>query len=167
MSEAHFKVMPWKNGGGQTTELLKIPEESENFDLRLSVAQINSDGPFSIFKHIDRWIVLLSGEGVVLQFDERTVELNQASAPYYFMGEERVECRLLGESVSDFNLMMRRGYGIAEMMKCQTNQLIRYSDSDHFFIYEIENKRLIELQQGESWDTQNKLVIVIKLNKTP
>ena len=129
--------MPWKNGGGQTTELLKIPEESENFDLRLSVAQINSDGPFSIFKQIDRWIVLLSGEGVVLQFHDRTVELNQASAPYYFMGEEKVVCSLLSESVSDFNLMIRRGYGIAEMMKCQTNQMIRYSDSDHFFIYEI------------------------------
>lgn len=167
LSEAQFKIMPWKNGGGQTTELFKYPEESEDFDLRISVAQIKSDGLFSIFNHIDRWIIILSGEGVELEFIDRTVKLNQASVPYYFKGEESIYCKILGESVSDFNLMIRRGYGTAEINKFQTNQVIHDSHTDHFFIFEVESKRLIQLQKGESWDAQDKNLIVIKIYKTP
>jgi hypothetical protein len=41
---------PWKNGGGLTREVLWQPAGAslDDFDWRVSVAQIDSDGPFSI-----------------------------------------------------------------------------------------------------------------------
>ena len=52
--------MPWKNGGGVTSELARSPQADE-FDWRLSVAEVATDGPFSQFPGIDRLLVLLSG----------------------------------------------------------------------------------------------------------
>ncbi|MCE2667350.1 MAG: HutD family protein [Limnohabitans sp.] len=67
-------VSPWKNGGGTTQSLVCWPSPSD-WVFRMSVARIDSDGPFSEFKGVDRWFAVLSGEGVVLQFPERRVEV--------------------------------------------------------------------------------------------
>ena len=69
-------VSPWKNGGGTTQTLVCWPKPSD-WVFRMSVARIDSDGPFSEFKGVDRWFAVLSGEGVVLQFPERRVEVAQ------------------------------------------------------------------------------------------
>ena len=51
------KVMPWKNGGGVTTEIAK--DGSEPFLWRASRAQVASDGPFSYFPGYDRILIIL------------------------------------------------------------------------------------------------------------
>ena len=56
---------PWRNGGGLTRELLAWPG-SGDWVLRVSVADIEADGPFSAFPGIDRWFTVLSGAGVRL-----------------------------------------------------------------------------------------------------
>jgi environmental stress-induced protein Ves len=60
---------PWKNGGGLTREVLWQPTGAslDDFDWRVSVAQIDSDGPFSAFPGIDRVITLIDGVGVQLR----------------------------------------------------------------------------------------------------
>jgi environmental stress-induced protein Ves len=55
----------WRNGGGQTRELLAWPNASD-WKLRISRADIASDGPFSAFAGVQRWFVVISGKGVVL-----------------------------------------------------------------------------------------------------
>jgi environmental stress-induced protein Ves len=40
--------MPWKNGGGVTRELLAWPGGGD-WQVRISVAEIEADGPFSSF----------------------------------------------------------------------------------------------------------------------
>jgi len=40
----------WKNGGGTTREILRVPAEPTAFDWRLSLATIDSPGPFSAFE---------------------------------------------------------------------------------------------------------------------
>jgi len=49
-------VMPWKNGGGTTTEIAVAPEGASlnDFDWRISMAHVGADGPFSSFPGIDR-----------------------------------------------------------------------------------------------------------------
>lgn len=48
-----YRVMPWRNGGGTTTELLIDPEDSglegagERFLYRISIADVATDGPSS------------------------------------------------------------------------------------------------------------------------
>ncbi len=43
--------MPWKNGGGVTTEICVSPP-SGAFDWRVSIATVNADGPFSTLHRI-------------------------------------------------------------------------------------------------------------------
>ncbi|HNM98403.1 MAG TPA: HutD family protein, partial [Marmoricola sp.] len=43
-------VVPWRNGGGSTREYFKVG--GDDFDWRLSVAQIVQPGPFSAFPGI-------------------------------------------------------------------------------------------------------------------
>lgn len=48
LRRADYRRMRWKNGLGWTTEILRQPDH-DGFDLRLSVAEIESDAPFSPF----------------------------------------------------------------------------------------------------------------------
>ena len=101
--------MPWRNGGGVTHEIVRQPAVGE-FDWRLSVAEVATDGPFSSFDGCDRIIVLLSGAGMDLQFleDARNVELRPPLGWHRFAGEERIDATLPGGPTTDLNLMWRR-----------------------------------------------------------
>jgi environmental stress-induced protein Ves len=109
---ADCKVMPWKNGGGTTTEIALSPEGAtlDDFDWRISMASVASDGPFSAFPGIDRTLAVLSGAGVVLaQADGTAVELEQSSEPHAFAGETAITSRLIDGPILDLNVMTRRG----------------------------------------------------------
>ena len=60
---------PWKNGGGTTREIAAFPPGAglDDFGWRLSVAEVERDGPFSVFSGVDRTIVLLDGAGMRLR----------------------------------------------------------------------------------------------------
>ena len=99
-------VSPWKNGGGTTQSLVCWPSPSD-WVFRMSVARIDSDGPFSEFKGVDRWFAVLSGEGVVLQFPERRVEVGPQDAAVQFSGDLPCQCSLINGPTVDFNLMVQ------------------------------------------------------------
>ena len=99
-------VSPWKNGGGTTQSLVCWPNPSD-WVFRMSVARIDSDGPFSEFKGVDRWFAVLSGEGVVLQFPERRVEVGALDAAVQFSGDLPCQCSLINGPTVDFNLMVQ------------------------------------------------------------
>ena len=98
-------VSPWKNGGGTTQSLVCWPSPSD-WVFRMSVARIDSDGPFSEFKGVDRWFAVLSGEGVVLQFSERRVEVGALDKAVQFSGDVPCQCSLINGPTVDFNLMV-------------------------------------------------------------
>jgi hypothetical protein len=99
-------VSPWKNGGVTTQSLVCWPSPSD-WVFRMSVARIDSDGPFSEFKGIDRWFAVLSGEGVVLQFPERRVEVGALDVAVQFSGDLPCQCTLTNGPTVDFNLMVQ------------------------------------------------------------
>jgi len=99
-------VSPWKNGGGTTQSLVCWPSPSD-WVFRMSVARIDSDGPFSEFKGVDRWFAVLSGEGVVLQFPERRVEVGALDTAVQFSGDLPCQCSLTNGPTVDFNLMVQ------------------------------------------------------------
>jgi hypothetical protein len=103
--------MPWKSGGGQTTQIVAYPAGStlDAFDWRVSVADVAADGPFSCFPGVDRVLVLVAGAGMLLGSEGRTAELRAAYEPYAFNGDDEVSCSLVAGPVRDFNLMVRRG----------------------------------------------------------
>ena len=112
---ASLHAMPWKNGGGSTTEIIVSPPGAalDTFDWRISMATIASDGPFSIFAGIDRTLSLVSGQGVDLHIDrsaaeKSTVSLRAASPTLGFPGEWSIHATLPAGVTQDFNVMTRR-----------------------------------------------------------
>ena len=101
---------PWRNGGGRTRELLTWPA-SGAWSLRLSLADIEADGPFSAFPGIRRWFAVIEGAGVVLRFGETEKRLVPGDAPLAFDGGEAPDCRLIDGATRDLNLMIRGGSG--------------------------------------------------------
>ncbi|MBC7659839.1 MAG: HutD family protein [Chitinophagaceae bacterium] len=112
-----YKVMPWKNGGGSTTELAIFPRNAridEPFQWRLSLAQLDGSGPFSTFPGYDRIITQLSGSPMILVHEgQSSIALNK-NTPYPFRGEWQTEGRLEGRA-QDFNVMVNRDHFRAEL----------------------------------------------------
>ncbi|WP_330148842.1 HutD family protein [Shewanella xiamenensis] len=106
----------WKNGGGSTKQLLIWPKGADlsNFDFRISIATISSNGPFSLFNGIDRKLCILGGAGVRLNIKGNDIEqseeivLRPNDPPFCFSGETIIESMLLDKEVLDFNVMTKR-----------------------------------------------------------
>lgn len=110
-----YKVMPWKNGGGTTTEIWVEPLGAglagQPFDWRVSIADVASDGPFSKFSGYDRHIMLLEGQGMRLETEANGVIDLAPFRPAAFSGDWAVSGRLADGPVRDFNLMVARRFG--------------------------------------------------------
>ncbi len=98
----------WKNGGGRTRELWRVPSVGA-LTLRISVADVGASGPFSIFPGLDRSISVLSGEGFRLDGQGFTATVLPGGDPFEFRGDVPVECTLLDGPVRDVNVMWARG----------------------------------------------------------
>ncbi|GLK83415.1 HutD/Ves family protein [Ancylobacter defluvii] len=108
---ADHRLMPWKNGGGATTELAISPPGAglDAFDWRISMADVVEDGPFSTFDGIDRSLAIIGGDGILLDIEGRPgARLTRASAPLAFPADTPAQCRLIGGRVRDLNVMSRR-----------------------------------------------------------
>lgn len=106
----------WKNGTGWTREIVRTPETGD-WDWRLSIAEIEQDGPFSVFPGIDRELVLIRGNGLRLRFSDGEVhELQPPHARLRFAGEREARSELLEGPTHDFNLMWRRDAMVAELL---------------------------------------------------
>lgn len=128
VSLADVPETPWRNGGGVTQELLAWPQVAAAADVadpadpaqpanlaewqvRISVARIDRDGPFSAYPGVERWFAVVAGEGVVLRFDNRRALLTAGSEPVRFEGAAAPGCDLLDGATQDLNLMVRSAAG--------------------------------------------------------
>ena len=98
----------WRNGGGRTRELLALPAGA-GWRLRISLADIDADGPFSAFDGVQRWFAVIEGGGVVLAFAHGERRLGVGSEPLCFDGATAPGCRLVAGPTRDLNLMLRAG----------------------------------------------------------
>lgn len=105
---AQVPATPWRNGGGCTRELLAWPGAAD-WQVRISVAEVERDGPFSAFPGIQRWFAVLEGEGVELAVEGVPHRLTPESAPLRFDGAAPASCTLLAGATRDLNLMALPG----------------------------------------------------------
>jgi uncharacterized protein len=110
------RLVPWRNGGGRTRELLAWPR-TDDWLVRVSVAEIDVDGPFSAFAGIDRCFAVLEGAGVMLSLPHGRVRLGVQDDAIAFAGETAPMCHLIDGPTRDLNLMVRRGAGRASMQR--------------------------------------------------
>ncbi|KRB27677.1 HutD-family protein [Mesorhizobium sp. Root695] len=108
---AEYRSMPWKNGGGVTTEIAVSPAGAglDDFDWRVSTARVELSGPFSRFAGIDRTLAVLEGEGIVLDIaGYPPTSINRATDPFSFPADVPTAAALVGGPISDLNVMTRR-----------------------------------------------------------
>ena len=107
-----YSRMLWRNGHGETAQVAIGPATAtlEGFDWRVSMARIDGDGPFSIFPQADRTLAVLRGDGLRISVDGATsVEVIPSSDPLVFPGDVPAAAKLIGGTVTDLNVMTRRG----------------------------------------------------------
>ncbi len=75
---AGIRPTTWRNGGGVTRQLVsgklahaEKPEASsgDDWDWRLSIAEVESEGPFSAFVGMSRILTVIEGEGLAITID--------------------------------------------------------------------------------------------------
>lgn len=108
----------WRNGGGNTRELLAWPA-ADGWLVRVSVADIAADGPFSPFAGVDRRFAVIEGGGVSLRFGDRCETLALGGPPLAFDGAQAPDCTLLDGATRDLNLMTRRDAGQGGMLRAE------------------------------------------------
>ena len=125
-------VMPWKNGQGSTAQIDIIPEgaifSDGSFRWRLSSATVSGTGSFSQFPGCDRWLVVLSGQGLLLNG-----ETFGPFTPLKFAGEEVIECDLIKDEVVDLGIIYHRDHVHAEMKVLQIS-----ADASHKLRFEMQ-----------------------------
>ncbi len=109
---AEHRIVPWPNGLGITADVFREPTDEE-WDWRLSIADVPDDLPFSVMHGIDRHIMVAQGSGMALVVDGRPEHrMDVTTLPLSFDGDVETSCRLLDGPIQDLNLMVRRGRGI-------------------------------------------------------
>ena len=116
-----YRRLRWRNGLGWTREIHAAAAGADGcggdrgdatavdaWDWRLSIAEIEADAAYSVFPGVEREQVLLSGEGLALDFgggDLRT--LSPPHGRQRFPGDAPVSARLEAGRVEVLNLMWR------------------------------------------------------------
>jgi environmental stress-induced protein Ves len=117
LGASDYKRVRWKNDGGWTTEIARDPPGEGDFRWRISIADIESDGPFSAFPGVSRDLVLIAGNGILLDIgDAPTLRLTERFQRVHFDGEASVDCALVAGPTRDFNVMARRDAVRAEVV---------------------------------------------------
>lgn len=132
---AHWRIVEvasaapvaWRNGGGVTRELLRLPAAAtstgpgtgDDWMLRISVADIAADGPFSSFAGIDRTFAVVAGAGVLLDWGGSPVRSTLAGEPVRFDGASPPGCCLIDGPTRDLNVMVRRDLATVRVERAQ------------------------------------------------
>lgn len=111
LKKQNYKSMPWKNGRGFTSEIAIFPTQStmekNNFTWRLSSAEVTEHGPFSGFPGCERYLTVIAGYGLRLQFENENKVIDQNHF-VKFSGESKVYCELVDGKITDLNLIVKR-----------------------------------------------------------
>ena len=121
LQKSDYKVMPWKNGHGETSEIAKDPQSL----WRLSAATVRQPGPFSEFRGYSRLLSIWQGEGLKLNDFEL-----KGDAVYSFQGEEPIFCQNLSPLVVDLGLIFKTGFIEARMRVHEITQTTTFLCKD-------------------------------------
>ena len=108
---ADHVALAWKNGGGTTREIAHFPSGADMHDFiwRVSLAEVDADGPFSVFGQVDRILTMVEGAGMELTVDGHARLIDTRYVPHELSGDAPTACRLLDGKVVNLNVMWRRG----------------------------------------------------------
>jgi environmental stress-induced protein Ves len=105
LTPADYRAMPWANGRGVTTELIRR-DDAQGMLWRLSMAQVTENGAFSRFPGIDRNLTVIDGPGFDLA-GARTLHASPLK-PVAFPGDVDIHATNVTAPAVDFNVMWAR-----------------------------------------------------------
>ncbi|MEQ8448609.1 MAG: HutD family protein [Nitratireductor sp.] len=112
---AERRFAPWKNGGGETAEILCMPEGAgyDDFRWRISTARVGQSGPFSRFPGVRRSLTVIEGGAMRLTFEDAPpLTVDPTTGPVSFPGDVACHAELLGPALLDLNVMVRAPFGV-------------------------------------------------------
>jgi len=153
-----YRRMPWKNGGGETREVVASPAGAtlDSLDWRVSLATVAMDGPFSVFKGVQRTLCVIRGAGIQLQAGDRApVELYTTSDPHTFDGEAATSARLIDGTIEDLNVMSRRGRFRHDVRRLAIDDTLLLEINAHTLIIYCQRGELRCIAVNESEDLRS------------
>lgn len=158
-----FKAVPWKNGGGITHEVTRVPTATpavagaDAFRWRVSVAEIDASGPFSEFPDHHRIMVLLRGGGVRLSFSGgEPFELHSVGDCVSFDGAWSTQCTLLDGPCTDLNLMVSKASPPAHAQVLRLTESVALGEGTVTLLFAIAGAVSVHGDQGisrlDAWD---------------
>ena len=109
------RAMPWANGLGTSYEVASDRNADGEWTWRVAIAPVVIDGPFSVMPGVDRELVVIEGNGMVLEVDGESVEY-LPSRVIRFSGDSETISRLVDGPVVDLGLMTVRGLVTGSMV---------------------------------------------------
>jgi uncharacterized protein len=150
--KSSFAALPWKNGGGITHEAIRVPAGGDSFLWRMSVAHIDSSGPFSDFAGYRRNMVLLRGRGLTLKFgdgDGNARALRKIGDFVEFDGAVPTYCELFDGPCVDLNFMVSKALQAdASILRLDTSVTLP-ATLGRTLIFSVEVPLLLDIDAGE------------------
>jgi len=148
-----FTLVPWKNGLGHTTELAINDNGSlDDFDWRLSIASVVNDGDFSNFSGYQRNLVLIEGNGLILDHRNGDVDkLTHLLDIARFDGASKTHGALIDGGIKDFNIMTNQSTFAPDVngyVEQQTVTVELLADN-LLFAYSLTGEMTVEALQDE------------------
>lgn len=164
-----YKIMPWKNGLGVTTEIAIHPADAnfpqDDFLWRFSSAKVQAQNNFSNFNGCDRVLAVVKGEGLILNG-----ELLKPLTPLCFSGITPINCELISGEVIDLGVIYKKEKFDVKMTaqafeKSNEPQSISLQNGVNFIFCVSGKIRIdgVELQEFDSIEIQNVELIQISI----
>jgi environmental stress-induced protein Ves len=124
---AELRPGPWRNGAGTTREIASGGQGIGDFDWRLSLADVDRSGAFSLFPGARRILTVIQGEEIVLTLEGRDQRVRQGQ-PFHFPGGASVTARLPAGAVRVLNVVtspevVRAEVSVLELVEGQYRDL--------------------------------------------
>ena len=152
---ANARRMPWRNGGGQTEELVLWPAgsslDSADFRWRLSIAEVHESGSFASFPRCERILVVVEGAGLILTHEDAAPRARlRPLEPYRFSGHWRTDCELADGPVRAFNLFLHPDIRSAvQAVRIGPRQLREALEADQVLLHAARGVAIVRLSDEE------------------
>ncbi|MEN0106064.1 MAG: HutD family protein [Pseudomonas sp.] len=162
-SAADYLNMPWKNGGGTTSEVARDKlEEQGPYGWRVSIAAIDQGGDFSSFQGYRRIISVIEGAGMRLAVDDVDSGDLLAYDAFVFDGAAQVSCELLAGSIRDLNLIYDPLKFAARLQWLELDTATRFHSSAPTLLAFNASPQSVELHaNGERWLIESHGTLVV------
>lgn len=146
LTPADYTAMPWANGRGTTIEMLRETGPDGALRLRLSMASVVEDGPFSSFPGIERNLTVISGPGFDLVGATRITAA--PLMPVAFPGDVAIAAVGVTAPSDDFNVMTARALPLPDV-RVETDSEVSLLPEGRFALFALDAGAVSDLPVGK------------------